>query len=61
MMICGGSTRVLNTFSNLFIVAVHYTRAMYCSIVDCTHVHHVVHYKPFRMYHMLLILLTAPM
>ena len=44
----GGSLAHLNTFSNLSIVAVHYTlikHVMYCCIVDSTHVHHAVYYK----------------
>ena len=46
-----GSPRHLKTFSNLFIVVVHYTHVyqhMLCivAIVDCTHhVHYVVHYN----------------
>ena len=62
-LIDGGSLRHSNTFSNLFIVAVHYisTHAMYCAIIDCTHVHHVVHYEIFTTYHILLLLFDAPM
>ena len=39
-----GYPRHLNTFSDSLIAAVYYTR-MLCivAIVDCTHVHHVVH------------------
>ena len=44
-LIGGGSSRHLNTFSNLLIVSV---RTL--AIVDCTHVHHVVHYKIIRTY-----------
>ena len=45
-LIDGGSPRYLNTFSNLYIVGctLHTYQYMLC-IVDCTHVHHVVHYK----------------
>ena len=42
----------LNTFSNLFIVIVHYTyQHMSClaASVDCTHVRHVVHYTHQHM------------
>ena len=48
-------------FSNLLIVAVHYTYQInLCifSIVDCTHIHHIVHYK---INHILLFLLPAYM
>ena len=63
-LIGGGSPRHLNTFSNLFIVAVHYTHQhMLCivAIVDCTHLYHVVHYTLINTCYVLLLLLTAPM
>ena len=64
-LVGGGSPRHLNTFSNLFIVAVHYTHIQYmlyiAAIVDCTHVHHVVHYTHINTCHVLLLLLTVPM
>ena len=45
-LIGDGSPIYLSTFSNLLIVAVHYTykHHMLCivAVVDCTHVHHVV-------------------
>ena len=47
-LIGGGFPRYLNTSSNLFIVAVHYThKYMMCTVatVDSTHLHHVVHYN----------------
>ena len=53
-LIGGGSLRHLNTFSNLFIVAEHYTHQhMLCivAIIDCIHVHHFVHYKIIRTCH----------
>ena len=48
-------------FFNFLIVAVHYTYQInLCifSIVDCTHIHHIVHYK---INHILLFLLLAYM
>ena len=61
-LIGGGSPGHLNTFSNLFIVAVHYTHINtgVAAIIDCTHVHHVVLYKIITTYHIVLLLLTAP-
>ena len=51
VLIGGGSPRHLSTF-NLLMVAGHCTlyQHMLCivAIVDCTHVHHVVHYKITR-------------
>ena len=44
-----GSPRLLNTCLLLL-----YTTHM-VAIVDCTHVHHVVHYKIIRTYHILLL------
>ena len=47
-LIGGVPPGILNTFSNLPIFSVHYTRHhMLCivAIVDCTHVRHFVHYK----------------
>ena len=52
-----GSPRHLNTYSNLFIVAVHYTHIntyYVLLLLLTTHVHHVVHYKIIRAYHILL-------
>ena len=46
-LIGGGSPKHLNTLQTV-------------AVVDCTHVHHVVHYKIIRTYHTLLLLLTAP-
>ena len=46
-----GSPRHLNTFLTciLLLNTTHIpTRAMYCCYCDCTHVHHVVHYKTIR-------------
>ena len=47
-LVGGVSLRHLNTFSNLFIVAVYYTYQYLLhigAIVDCTHVYHAVPYK----------------
>ena len=55
---------LLNTFSNLFIVVLQYTyHHMPChvAIIDCTHVHHVVHYTKISAYHTVLLLLTVLM
>ena len=48
-LIGGGSPRHINTFSNLLIVGwpLHTYKDMLCivAILDCTHAHHVFHYK----------------
>ena len=49
-------SRLLNTFSNLFIVVVHLTcRHIPChvAIADCTHVHYVVNYTKISTNHIL--------
>ena len=47
-LVGGGSSR----YSNLFIVAVHYTHVNTCfvAIIDCAHVSHVILYKTIVSY-----------
>ena len=51
-LIGGGSPKHLNTFSNLIVVAVHYTH-IYAGyvllLVDSTHVHQAVYCKIIRI------------
>ena len=45
------------TYSNLFIFVHNTHHHMLCvvAIVDCTHVHNVIHYKNISPYHILLL------